>query len=132
MVGIPYHKIVEKRGTVLFQTMVCELKAGGVHFMLVFQFQGRTHKVNLASKDYAQSKASQFPVDFQAVFRETFHHWNGYSRYNPPRRKAYISVSKSLQKERCQMPVDDISGLHKKEFKKALEKSSAFQQALTN
>lgn len=96
---INYDEIGETRGTAFLQINLGEINNLGEAFRLGFQFQGRTLKINLAHKNYENSKPEQITEFLMNAFKNVFLHYNGYEKFNKPRSKAYISVSKTAPKD---------------------------------
>ncbi|GAI86416.1 unnamed protein product [marine sediment metagenome] len=112
--NLPNYEINETRGTALIQSYFYEFQYKGKQYRIGLQFQGNTFKINLADKNYATSKANQIDEQLTNVFMNVFHKQNNFNKFNKPRTKAYISVSKktenmiyAMQKEQI---VEMISG----------------------
>lgn len=124
---IQYNGIGETRGTALFQTYICDVKAGETTFRLGFQFQGKTLKINLAHEKYSESKPEQIEEYLINIFINNFYQVDGYGKLNKPRNKAYISVSRPL-KERMvyEMDKSELISLFQNEIDKLKYKSQGF------
>ena len=73
-----------------------EITILGVTFRLGFQIQGKTFKINIVHKDYADSKPEDIGEKLITVFKDKFLNFNGYNTFNEPRKKAYISASRII------------------------------------
>lgn len=127
---IDYIEIGETRGTALFQTFISEINVAGEIFKLGFQFQGKTMKINLVHKNYADSKPEQVGERLIEIFKNVFHGQNDYNSYNKPRNKAYISVSKTLTNEIFNVDKDELIKLLKKEIDYSANKVSELENMI--
>jgi hypothetical protein len=109
-------EISETRGTALMQVHFGEVSNFGKSFRLGFQFQGKTMKINLAHEDYADSKTDQIDALLTNKFKEIFYKQGGYNRFNKPRSKAYISVSKQVSDEIYEIDKNTLINLIKGEI----------------
>ncbi len=128
--GISYDEIGETRGTALIQIYFKEIIILGETFRLGFQFQGKTLKINLAHKNYADSKPEQMGELLINTFKKIFLNQNGYENFNKPRSKAYISVSKNISNEIYKMDKSDLIKLLKDEIDEITIKSQEFENEI--
>jgi hypothetical protein len=129
---INYDEIRETRGTALIQIYFREINVLGETFRLGFQFQGKTLKINLAHKDYADSEPGQMGEKLINTFRNSFFKQNGYESFNKPRSKAYISVSKTRSTEIYKMDKSDLIDLLKGEINSIRVKAQKFEYETNN
>lgn len=127
---IDYDEIGETRGTALIQIYFQEINVLDETFRLGFQFQGKTLKINLAHKNYADSKPDQMGELLINTFKNYFFNQNGYESFNKPRSKAYISVSKTISNEIYKMDKSDLIELLKNEINSISEKSQIFENEI--
>ncbi|MFC5452176.1 PD-(D/E)XK nuclease family protein [Paenibacillus aestuarii] len=73
-------------------------KINGFDFNLGFQYQDNTLKFNIGAVLYKQSNSSWLPQEVYDYF-ENLSKNTKFSKYNPPKYRAYTSVSKKLDKE---------------------------------
>lgn len=128
--NIEFIEIGETRGTALFQTLISEIYLAGEIFRLGFQFQGKTMKINLVHKNYADSKPEQVGERLIEIFKNVFHRQNDYNSFNKPRKKAYISVSKTLTNEIFNVDKDKLIKLLKKEIDYSANKVSELKNMI--
>ena len=128
--GISYDEIGETRGTAFIQIYLGEINNSGEVFRIGFQFQGKTFKINLAHKDYENSKPEQITEFLLNVFKNVFMHQNGYEKFNKPRSKAYISVSKTLSNEIVKMEKSELIILLREEIENLKIMSQEFQKEI--
>jgi len=128
--GISYDEIGETRGTALIQIYFNEINDSGETFRLGLQFQGKTLKINLVHKNYADSKPEQMSEKLINAFKKCFLNQNEYKSFNKPRSKAYISVSKSLPNEIYEMEKSDLIQLLIKEINIIRDKSQKFKDEI--
>ena len=128
--NIEYIEISETRGTALFQTSICEIDAAGELFRLGFQFKGKSLKINLVHKNYGDSKPEQLGEILIRIFKSNFYQINGYDTFNKPRKKAYISVSKTLDKEVYDIDKSDLINLIKNEIESINNKVQGFEKEI--
>lgn len=102
-----YH-ISETHGVALLQVNRKKIILGNKPFFLGFQFQGNTLKINFAGEEYGKSKANQITNEMIAVFESVFKNKNGFTRLNKPKTKAYMSVSKKLDKQLFEYNMDEL------------------------
>jgi hypothetical protein len=127
---IRYDEIGETRGTALIQIYFREIIILEETFRLGFQFQGKTLKINLAHKNYADSKPEQMGELLMNTFKNRFFNKNGYENFNKPRSKAYISVSKNISNEIYKMEKSDLIKLLKDEIDNINNKSQEFEKEI--
>jgi len=127
---IEYIEIGETRGTALFQTHISEINIAGEIFRLGFQFQGKTMKINLVHKNYADSKPEQVGEKLMKIFKNVFYQKNNYNTLNKPRKKAYVSVSKILTNEIFDIDKSALIELFQKEIKYSNVKAKEFENLI--
>lgn len=128
--NIEFIEIGETRGTALFQTLISEIYLAGEIFRLGFQFQGKTMKINLVHKNYADSKPEQVGERLIEIFKNVFHRQNDYNSFNKPRKKAYISVSKTLTNEIFNIDKFTLIDILQKEIQHSKKKVNEFENQL--
>lgn len=106
----------ETRGTALIQINVHHFEYRKKRFNLGFQFQKGTLKINLSREGVATSKASQLDFDLISNFEAKFCKVKGYNRFNKPKTKAYMSVSKQLGKDVFLYDTNELTNLIKDEL----------------
>lgn len=127
---IEYIEIGETRGTALFQTHISEINVSGEIFRLGFQFQGKTMKINLVHKNYADSKPEQVGERLMEIFQNVYYQQNDYENFNKPRKKAYVSVSKTLKNEIFNVDKSTLVGLLQNEIQYSKNKVNEFKKQL--
>jgi len=125
-----YCYVGETRGTALIQINVHHLEYRKKKFNLGFQFQNSTLKINLSKEGVATSKASQLDYDLISNFESKFFRANGYNRFNKPKTKAYMSVSKQLGREIYLYDTDELSNLIKDELNYLKSEATEFCKIL--
>ncbi|HYX07751.1 MAG TPA: PD-(D/E)XK nuclease family protein [Bacteroidales bacterium] len=128
--NIEFIEIGETRGTALFQTLISEVNVDGEIFRLGFQFQGKAMKINLVHKNYADSKPEQVGERLIEIFKNVFHRQNNYNSFNKPRKKAYISVSKTLTNEIFNIDKDALIKLLKTEIEYSSNKVNELENEI--
>jgi predicted HicB family RNase H-like nuclease len=113
---IDNYELNETRGTALIQTYFDELEIFDNTFRIGFQFQGKSLKINLAHKNYADSKPEQIGEKLTEIFKGLYFNVNGYNKFNKPRSKAYISVSKKIENEIYETCISDLIEMLNKEI----------------
>jgi len=125
-----YCYVGETRGTALIQINVHHFEYRKKKFNLGFQFQNSTLKINLSKEGVATSKASQLDYDLISNFESKFFRANGYNRFNKPKTKAYMSVSKQLGREIYLYDTDELSNLIKDELNYLKSEATEFCKIL--
>ena len=97
--GLSNYYITETHGVALLQVNCRNVTVENKTFVLGFQFQGNTLKINCARENYDKSKANQIPVEMITIFESIFRNQDGFKKLNKPKSKAYMSVSKKLDKQ---------------------------------
>lgn len=111
------YELSETRGTALFQFHFEEISIDEKNiFRIGLQFQGNTLKINLIHNDYARSNPEQMGGKLRNAFKQIYLNKNDYNKFNSPRSKAYISVSKKLNKELYEIEKQELVELLKKEI----------------
>jgi hypothetical protein len=124
------YELSETRGNANIQFYLKTFINNNENFRIGFQFQGKTLKINLAHENYANSKPDQITDSLKGSFKKLFLKTNGYDRFNNPRSKAYISVSKNIPKELYEMEKSEIIEILRKELLYAQDKASEFEKTL--
>jgi hypothetical protein len=102
-----YH-ISETHGVALLQVNRKKIILENKPFLLGFQFQGNTLKINFAREEYGKSRANQITNEMINAFELVFKNKNGFTRLNKPKTKAYMSVSKKLDKQLFEYNTDEL------------------------
>jgi hypothetical protein len=107
-----YH-ISETHGVALLQVNRKKITIVNKTFNLGFQFQGNTMKINFSSEEYEKSKATQITKEMITAFESVFKNQNDFTRFNKPKTKAYMSVSKKLNKQLFEYNMEELKAFIK-------------------
>lgn len=120
-------EVSETRGIALIQLHLNLISYNGNDYRIGFQLQGNSMKINLADKNYKQSKSNQIDQRLIDEFTKHFKIGNDFSRINKPRTKAYISTSKKLDKKIWEFSLEDLSQRIKNEIKSVIKRAATFK-----
>lgn len=92
------------------------LQFGGKKYNIGIQFQGETVKINFAPpvEEYLKSSAGDLPKDVIGAFQEAASEHG--MRFNKPKEKGYISISKKQKDETWQNDFKTVVNIYKKKF----------------
>jgi hypothetical protein len=111
--------VSESRGNALLHIDVT-LDSYDNNFGFGLQFQGQTFKVVYAKNNYESSNKKELNENIQKVFLETAQNYG--FKYNKPRNKAYISISKKYKNNLFDNPfVYLVDNFYQKNIEKGME-----------
>jgi len=119
-------EVGETRGNALIQIYLGRIGIEENAYVFGLQLQQKTLKINLADEDYLKSSKDQIDDKLKNTFERIFKN-NNYTGPNPPKTKAYLSVSKKLSKELYEFTVDALSKILIDEIKELIPKIKAFK-----
>jgi len=115
------HMIGETRGNAYLQYhFTPAIQVNNCTMQYGVQFQGKSIKFNLSAIDYNNSKSDVIDDEIISNFNSYIDKL-GYKKLNIGKRKAYISISKSLQKNIWEYSIDELSEIYRNELKKAAD-----------
>lgn len=100
--------INETHGVALLQVNSKKLIIDGKVFILGFQLQGNTLKINCVKENYDKSKSNQISEEMIRTFESIFRNQNGFKKLNKPKSKAYMSVSKKMDKQLYEYEIAEL------------------------
>lgn len=110
--------ISESRGNALVQINLGKLNVDGSTYVVGLQYQNRALKFNVASGNYKESCAEDIGRVADVV-RSMIKGNMGYRRYNKPRSRAYLSLSKRLPVEVEKIDIEEFTGILHREIEGA-------------
>jgi len=122
--------IGEPRGNALAQVDICSFKYGGHEYKIGIQFQQKALKINLQDADYNKSKKEDIEDKLIPAFKKVFYRECDYNRLNHPTTKAYISVSKQIEKELYELEKEEIVEILNKEYKFVESRVGSFNKEI--
>ena len=124
------YKVNETRGVASLQKDLDFFLVNGVEFKVGFQFQGKTLKINYSAVNYKNSNLrdlhEKIIIEFEAVYKD-----EKYKRLNKGRKKAYISVSRKLERELYQYNIKELSKIMKDEIEYIKSKIELFKKRIS-
>ena len=111
--------IEETHGRALLQIKFhsCSGSIDGNNFAFGIQFQGRSVKLNLHAVDCKKSTIGMIPDHVIEWFSEKSN--EGYTRRNLNNKKAYISLSKKLEKDLWDYSFNEVVSIYQMEYERA-------------